>query len=293
MIAPVVRVGQRDGDELALAPFRGADENAARVAGIAGLDADAAVVAPEQLIMVGQRPAGAGDRLRADHRAELLVLQCCLRERGKVARGRVILPAVESMGIGEMRLPQAERLRAQIHLPDEGLFAAGYADGERQRRVVAGMQHHAVEQIPPRQRLAPLQIHTGALQSHGKRRDRHAPVRLPCLTDKQTRHDLRGACDEGAAVRVLFIERLSRPPIDQSRARGADLRRRTDGRGPRGRDAAKQKGGGAECRRRFAQSVLIRIEHIHHPGISFCRVRGFYASSAAFSASFAAFFSAK
>ena len=52
-------------------------------------------------------------------------------------------------------------------------------------------------------------------------------------------------------------------------------------------------GGGAECRRRFAQSVLIRIEHIHHPGISFCRVRGFYASSAAFSASFAAFFSAK
>ena len=52
-------------------------------------------------------------------------------------------------------------------------------------------------------------------------------------------------------------------------------------------------GGGAECRHRFAQSVLIRIEHIHHPGISFCRVRGFYASSAAFSASFAAFFSAK
>ena len=95
MIAPVVRVGQRDGDELALTPFRGADENAARVAGIAGLDADAAVVAPEQLIMVGQRPAGAGDRLRADHRAELLVLQCCLRERGKVARGRVILAAVE------------------------------------------------------------------------------------------------------------------------------------------------------------------------------------------------------
>ena len=97
----------------------------------------------------------------------------------------------------------------------------------------------------------------------------------------------------GTKCRVLFIERLSRPPIDQSRARGADLRRRTDGRGPRGRDAAKQKGGGAECRRRFAQSVLIRIEHIHHPGISFCRVRGFYASSAAFSASFAAFFSAK
>ena len=192
-----------------------------------------------------------------------------------------------------MRLPQAERLRAQIHLPDEGLFAAGCADGERQRRVVAGMQHHAVEQIPPRQRLAPLQIHAGALQSHGKRRDRHAPVRLPCLTDKQTRHDLRGACDEGAAVRILFIERLSRPPIDQSRARGADLRRRADGCGPCSRDAAKQKGGGAECRRRFAQSVLIRIEHIHHPGISFCRARGFYASSAAFSASFAAFFSAK
>ena len=239
MVAPVVRVGQRDGDELALAPFRGADEDAARVAGIAGLDTDTAVVAPEQLIVVGQRPAGAGDRLRADHRAELLVLQCCLRERGKVARGRVILPAVEPMGIGKMRLPQAERLRAQIHLPDEGLFAAGHADGERQRRIVAGMQHHAVEQILPRQRLALLQIHAGAFQPHGKRRDRHAPVRLPCLADQKAGHDLRCACDEGAAVRVLFIERLSRPPIDQSRARGADLRRRADGRGPRGRDAAK------------------------------------------------------
>ena len=126
MIAPVVRVGQCDGDELALTPFRGADENAARVAGIAGLDADAAVVAPEQLIMVGQRPAGAGDRLRADHRAELLVLQRCLREHGKIARRRVILAAVESMGIGKMRLPQAERLRAQIHLPDKRRLASGY-----------------------------------------------------------------------------------------------------------------------------------------------------------------------
>ncbi len=149
------------------------------MAGITGLDADTAVIAPKQLVVIGKRPARAGDRLRADHRAELLVLQCCLRARGKVARGRVILPAVEPMGIGEMRLPQAERLRAQVHLPDEGLFAAGYADGERQRCVVAGMQHHAVEQIPPRQRLALLQIHAGALQSHGKRRDRHAPVRLP------------------------------------------------------------------------------------------------------------------
>ena len=94
MVAPVVWVGQRDGDELALAPFRGADENAARVAGIAGLNADAAVIAPKQLVMIRESPARTGYGFGRDGQAELCVLQCSLCKMSKIKCGGVIFTAV-------------------------------------------------------------------------------------------------------------------------------------------------------------------------------------------------------
>ena len=153
MIAPVVRVGQRDGDELALAPFRGADENAARVPGIAGLDADTAVIAPKQLVVIGKRPARADRSFGRDDRAELCVLQRCLRKVGQIERSGIIFAAVQPVRVGKVRLRQAQRTGAQIHLADKRCFAAGNGDCQRQGGIIAGMEHHAVEQIAARQRL--------------------------------------------------------------------------------------------------------------------------------------------
>ena len=58
------------------------------------------------------------------------------------------------MRVGKMRLCQTKRAGAQIHLPDKRRLASGYRDRQRQSRIIAGMEHHAVKQVPACQRLA-------------------------------------------------------------------------------------------------------------------------------------------
>ena len=84
MVAPVVRVRDSDGDKHPAVTLGSADENAARMAGIAGLDADTAVIAPKQLVVIGKRPARADRSFGRDDRAELCVLQRCLRKVGQI-----------------------------------------------------------------------------------------------------------------------------------------------------------------------------------------------------------------
>ena len=90
MIAPVVRVRNRDGDKHSAITFSSAYENAARVAGIAGLNADAAVIAPKQLVMIRESPARTGYGFGRDGQAELCVLQCSLCKMSKIKCGGVI-----------------------------------------------------------------------------------------------------------------------------------------------------------------------------------------------------------
>ena len=137
MIAPVVRVRNRDGDKHSAITFSSAYENAARVAGIAGLNADAAVIAPKQLVMIRESPARTGYGFGRDGQAELCVLQCSLCKMSKIKCGGVIFTAVQSMRVGKMRLCQTKRAGAQIHLPDKRRLASGYRDRQRQSRIIA------------------------------------------------------------------------------------------------------------------------------------------------------------
>ena len=75
-----------DGDNSSAITFSSAYENAARVAGIAGLNANAAVIAPKQPVVIGKRPARADRSFGRDDRAELCVLQRCLRKLGQIER---------------------------------------------------------------------------------------------------------------------------------------------------------------------------------------------------------------
>ena len=77
------------------------------MAGITGLDADTAVIAPKQLVVIGKRPARADRSFGRDDRAELCVLQRCLRKVGQIERSGVIFLAVESVRIRVMRIFQA------------------------------------------------------------------------------------------------------------------------------------------------------------------------------------------
>lgn len=123
------------------------------MAGITGLDADTAVIAPKQLVVIGKRPARTDRSFGRDDRAELCVLQRCLRKVGQIERSGIIFAAVQPVRVGKVRLRQAQRTGAQIHLADKRCFAAGNGDCQRQGSIIAGMEHHAVEQIAARQRL--------------------------------------------------------------------------------------------------------------------------------------------
>ena len=95
------------------------------MAGITGLDADTAVIAPKQLVVIGKRPARADRSFGRDDRAELCVLQRCLRKVGQIERSGIIFAAVQPVRVGKVRLRQAQRTGAQIHLADKRCFAAG------------------------------------------------------------------------------------------------------------------------------------------------------------------------
>ena len=78
-----------------------ADENAARMAGIAGLDADTAVIAPKQLVVIGKRPARADRSFGRDDRAELCVLQRCLRKVGQIECSGEFSPLSSPCGLAK------------------------------------------------------------------------------------------------------------------------------------------------------------------------------------------------
>ena len=198
--------------------------------------------------MIRESPARTGYGFGRDGQAELCVLQCSLCKMSKIKCGGVIFTAVQSMRVGKMRLCQTKRAGAQIHLPDKRRLASGYRDRQRQSRIISGMEHHAVKQVPACQRLAIFQIHTGAFQSDGCVRHGHVFFQFARFADEKASHDLRCAGNQRTLIAVLRVKALSCHSVEQRGAFGRHLRRRCDLRGARHAHRTEEKGGGAECR---------------------------------------------
>lgn len=145
VIVPIVRVGKGHRDERFSAALRGADQNASRVARVAGFYPDTAVTAPQKLVMIDQRSPRATNALRCHNSAKLWVFKCLLCQTCQIERGGIILSAVKPVRIRKMRIRQTQRSRTAVHLPDKGRLRTAYRDGQRQRRVVSGMQQHPVQ----------------------------------------------------------------------------------------------------------------------------------------------------
>ena len=109
--------------------------------------------------MVDQRPARAGRLPCGYGRAELFVFQRLPREERQICRGGIILPAVEPVGICKAGIQKAQRLRAAVHFPHELLHAPAVHDGQRRRGVIAGLEHHAIEQVPHAEALSVPEVH--------------------------------------------------------------------------------------------------------------------------------------
>ena len=72
MIVPIIRCSQRYRYQHYAVPFGGADQTAPGLFCKSCFDADAAVILPEQLVVICKRPPGAGDRFGRDHLADAL-----------------------------------------------------------------------------------------------------------------------------------------------------------------------------------------------------------------------------
>ena len=109
------------------------------------------------------------------------------------------------MRVGKMRLCQTKCAGAQIHLPDKRRLASGYRDRQRQSRIIAGMEHHAVKQGTQGKLLPANNAHGGAAGFHGiADRDHHIEIRAG-FNGENAGHDFGGACHRKNFVSVLFV----------------------------------------------------------------------------------------
>ena len=215
MVGPVVAVPQRHCDETAAVPLGAGHQCAARCLGIAGFQADAALHLPQQAVVVlhGALADGNGAAGRLLHGR---------RGQHRHIPGRGIVPlGVQSVGIGEAGMGHAQCRRLFIHQCYEQLQPSG-ALRQGQRRVVAGAQQQAVQQLLHPHRFAGLQVHGRAL-GHVLPRHGNGVVRLCLLQRHQRRHDLGGAGNEHLLIAILFVEQLPRVRVQQDSSRGGDL----------------------------------------------------------------------
>ena len=165
MIGPIAAVVQRDGDQAHPAALGTGDERAPRVAGVAGLEADAAGIRREQLIVVRHRARADARRARRDDARERRVLHGVGRKARHIEGTGAVSHFVETTRVHKRCVLHAEGFRLFVHPSDKLRAAAAPAavGGDALRRVVAGRQHQTVEKFLHRERFALEKVHRRAL----------------------------------------------------------------------------------------------------------------------------------
>ena len=120
-----------------------------------------------------------------------------LRELGEFAHRHVVLRIVQPGRIGEIRLRQPELPGALVHHVGERQFAAGDAFGERDAGVVAGLDHHAVQQVAHADAAVERREHGRAAGGRaalapGVLADRHLVFVLELALGDRVQHHLGG-----------------------------------------------------------------------------------------------------
>ena len=204
--------------------------------------------------MIGELPPFQRDGLGGHDFAKHRIFHGRCRQACQVRCGGIVLRIVQSMGIDEVGITQSQLLRLLVHQHCEVLHAAGAVDSQGRGGVVAGVEHHPIEQGPDLIDVSCLQVQAGALHVHRLRRNLHRRVQTAKLTHQKAGHNFGGAGDQCALVAVLRPEDTPCVSVQQDGA----LRRY--GRRRRGRAADEKDGGDPEGRR-----ATNYIFHIHSP----------------------------
>jgi hypothetical protein len=124
-------------------------------AGVAGLDAEEAREAGEQVVPRRQRAAPGNRRGRVtDDGADHLVAHGDPGEPGHVAGARVVARRVEAVRVGEMRVAQAQLSCLRVHHRDEAGLAPADVLGQCDGGVVRALDQRGLDQVVNGQPLA-------------------------------------------------------------------------------------------------------------------------------------------
>ena len=94
------------------------------------------------------------------------------------------------MRIGKVGVDQSKLRCLPVHRIGKGLHRAGMILCQRHRRIVAGVEQKAIEQLLHRAALPFPEIKRGALRIRSLRRDRNKLRERAIFCNQKTRHDL-------------------------------------------------------------------------------------------------------
>ena len=159
VILPVVPVLQGDADQGLLPSFRAGDQGAASGVGVPGFHTYTPLIAPKQLVVVGQGPTGHMGRAGGDKSLQAFVFQDLLGQQGHIIGGRIMVFVIQPVGIYKVSILHPQAVRPLVHPVHKGLYRPGAAPGNGQGGVVAGGQQQAIEQLLQCQLLSYPEVH--------------------------------------------------------------------------------------------------------------------------------------
>ena len=202
--------------------------------------------------MVAQEAAAHGDAFGGDRFLKNGVIHgvggknCQIRCRG------VVILGIQTMGVLKVGILHPQHPGFVVHLARKLFDASAAIQSQRRRRIIAGGEHQAVQQLLKRQNFPFLKIHGRAFNAHGFFGDLHLIQHIAPFTDQQRRHDFGSAGDEAFLIRIFAVQR---PAADGVRYNGAL--------GRYGVHRARNKQhGGQQCSRRGTEDFFHSITRV-------------------------------
>ena len=216
MVCPVVGIIQRDGNQALPIPLRTGNQRPPRPVRVAGLEASAALIPPEQLVVIGEGAPCHRDGTGTHDLCQRFVLHHHPGQGSHVGGGGVVPLVVEPVWVFKVGVLHAQLGGLVIHPGHKSVHVPGAEARNGHRRVIARGEQQPVEQRLQRQLLPRLQIHGGALHSGplGPDGDYLGQIRVR-FHRHQRGHQLGNAGNGALLLRVLGIKDPAAFPIDQ------------------------------------------------------------------------------
>ena len=138
------------------------------------------------------------------------------RQRRQIMCSSVMPRRIQAVGVGKMGTGKAQSMSLVIHQLHKALHGAAAVNSQGHRRIVAGMEHQAVEKFLNCQHFPLLQIHGGPFDAHRFLRNPHPVQHIALLADNERRHDFRSAGNKALFVNILFKEDTACGSVQQN-----------------------------------------------------------------------------